>query len=122
MNVWQNGDVITAEKLNDLESRAGGAFIITSAYDETADGIKMDHTWQEIADATLAGKKCMLVSYDNAYDPPVLQYINTSLDIHDGTGGGNWSVIVYDIMSSEQNKYLNYYTDSADGYPVYYPD
>lgn len=100
----------------------GGTFIINSAYDETADGIKMDHTWQEIADATLSGKQCMLVSYDSGYDPPALQYIHTSLDIQGGTSSGNWSIIVYDIKNYAANKYLSYTTDSADGYPVYYPD
>lgn len=104
-------------------SSGGGAFIITSADDETAGGIKMDHTWQEIVDATLSGKQCMLVSYDSGYDPPELQRIWTSLDIQANPGGGgNWGVVVHDPRNGTVNKYIYYETDSADGYPVYYPD
>lgn len=55
--VWQDGDLITAEKLNNMEAgigSAGGALIINDN-----DGT-LDKTWQEIWDAAEAGKTIIL--------------------------------------------------------------
>ena len=115
---WKDGDLITAERLNAMMP---SAFVIDSAYDETADGYKMDHTWQEICDATLAGKQCILVTYDTSYDPPTLQHIYTALDIEANPGGNEYAVVVHDPRAyGTVNKYIYYGTDSIDGYPTYY--
>lgn len=53
-NTWQTGDVITANKLNHMEdgiAGAGGGGVLALTEDEHN---TLDHTWQEIADATFA--------------------------------------------------------------------
>lgn len=61
MNVWQTGDVITAEKLNDLESRAGGGVLIVT-FSDTAHGsgydkyLLSDVLWDDAVAAFKAGR------------------------------------------------------------------
>lgn len=65
-NVWQNGDVITAEKLNNLEdgveSSSGGnnAFLIGLTWYGGGEYGSTDKTVQEILDAFYSGKTCIL--------------------------------------------------------------
>ena len=114
---WVTGDVITAERLNAMMP---SAFVINSAYDSVAGGVKMDHTWQEICDATLAGKQCILLEYDGETDPPELRYVYTSLDIDTIPSYNSYAIVVHAPKISGTNKYYYYSTDSADGYPVFY--
>lgn len=65
---WNTGDIVTAEKLNKLENGvAGGSgdgnFIVNILFDETTHGATLDKTWQEIKDATDAGK--LVLAYSN---------------------------------------------------------
>lgn len=67
---WETGDVITAEKLNNMEGgiEANGPFIVTIRANETETGTELvlDKTVQEISDALNAGKYCPL--YDQVED------------------------------------------------------
>lgn len=64
---WQNGDVITAEKLNNMESGIAAAlpvFLVTFSYDDGTDTYVADHTFAEIATAAQAGNILMICMED----------------------------------------------------------
>lgn len=55
---WDTGDVITAQKMNNIEAgiqEAGGCLICTYAYDSDFDEERLDKTVQEIYDAVVDG-------------------------------------------------------------------
>lgn len=58
---WQNGDVITADKLNHMEDgiaeggSGGGVFVVNFTYDEQTNKCTADKTLQEIETASLSG-------------------------------------------------------------------
>ena len=59
-NTWANGDVITAQKLNNIEQ---GIEVATNSgvlpiYWDGRNGTLLDKTWQEIYDAIYAGNIC----------------------------------------------------------------
>jgi len=55
---WKTGDVISAEKLNNIEdgiAGASGMLVVNSTTDENTLITSLDKTWQEIYDAMLTG-------------------------------------------------------------------
>lgn len=52
---WKKGDVVTSEKLNNIES-ATGAFYVNFDYDQSSQTWSVDKTLAEIGDALDAGK------------------------------------------------------------------
>lgn len=53
---WDNGDIITAEKLNNIESGIsdGGVTIFTDTFDDETQIGTLNATYQEVVDAALA--------------------------------------------------------------------
>lgn len=55
---WKTGDVISAEKLNNIEdgiAGAGGVLVVNETIDESTGIATLDKTWQEIYDAMFVG-------------------------------------------------------------------
>ena len=67
---WENGDVITADKLNHMEDgiaeggSGGGIFVVNFTYDEQVGKYTADKTIQEIETATLSGPVIGNLVYD----------------------------------------------------------
>lgn len=53
---WSNGELITAEKLNETGSSGGGGLVATC----DANGV-LDKTWQEIHDAMASGSHVSII-------------------------------------------------------------
>lgn len=110
---WETGDVITAEKLNNMESGIetadGQSFILHVEYDETETYLVLDKTWTEIATALGSGKRVVLANAGDAY----VQQI-AIMAIHEVN---NYNV--YFIAAGDQGapSLVQYTTDSVDGYP-----
>lgn len=53
-NTWATGDVVTSSKLNNIENGIadGGVLVVNATVDNHT--ATLDHTWQEIHDASLA--------------------------------------------------------------------
>lgn len=53
---WQTGDIVTSEKLNKIEQGVAraGVLVCNMVVDEDNGAYRLDHTWQEIADAGFA--------------------------------------------------------------------
>ena len=108
---WECGDVVTAEKLNNIEEgiqealESGGGGAEPLVVHEDGDTYTLDKTWQEIYDAY----------------PNVAIYTAAS----DGVSAYTKSLITevkydhgeYSVKSSHEGD--RYATDDADGYPVY---
>ena len=68
---WNNGDVITAEKLNHIEDgiaeggSGGGNFVVNFTYDMQTDDITADKTYQEIYTAALSSPVIGYMDYDD---------------------------------------------------------
>ena len=79
---WQDGDVITAEKMNKLEQGVaeGGGGVLLVNVTETSSTFTADKTYDEVDAAVEAGKMVYLV-YNGFYIP--LYLINSTSD-----GGG----------------------------------
>ena len=100
---WKTGDVITADKLNDLESRTGGGIMVVNmTYDESTTSSILNNTWQEIFDAMCAGAIAIIKVNDenNAACYPI---INAS------SNDGQYTIV------ANSNRFV---TSSADGYPI----
>lgn len=102
---WKSGDVITSEKLNNLEqgvadasSGGGGGVLIVNDVSGT-----LDKTWKEIYDATTGGKLCLISVTNNGFDIlALITIIATDHDTMYGVGADN----------------KQYETSTEDGYPV----
>ena len=102
---WTSGDVITAEKLNNLEGgveAAGSALLITITSGDNSMAT-MDKAWKEIYDAFMGGIPC-IATYDQSYSTH--NYLVT--DVY--TQGESYEVTVGDY---------SYYTNSENDYPQY---
>lgn len=114
-NTWETGDVITAEKLNNLENRVLIAKVDQDPpYDEQAHSyrIALDKTWKEIHDAFLAGVTCLVERSNSEYGEDYWLVCGI-----DRSGDSSYMIIVsYDVASSAT--YI-FETDSENGYPYY---
>lgn len=51
---WNTGDIVTSEKLNKMEQGIANAGVLVCHMVEDNGTYRLDHTWQEIADAGFA--------------------------------------------------------------------
>ena len=104
-NTWNNGDVITAEKLNHMEdgiadSGGGSAFIINIIEDEAT--WTLDKTWQQIYEAFYSGSECV-VKYERGENGQSLYKVD-----HITNEFGSYNVGFFSNQLS---------SNSPDGYP-----
>lgn len=117
---WQTGDIITAEKLNNMENGIeNSVLIVHENYDESTDTTTLDKTWQEIVDANFAVINIREYSGDQT---PAIDNLWIAQAAH-GYVNDNISYYV-DIISMTGNadSTVNlastvFTTDSPDGYP-----
>lgn len=83
---WQTGDIITAEKLNHMEEGITGGTLIIGGFSRDNErnivGVA-DKTWQEIHDALVAGKECIVVLHDGNH---VLRVVIDQVGFESGAG------------------------------------
>ena len=119
---WADGDVITAEKLNNIESgiseaegSSGGILIIneTEVDDSHGNGLILDKTWQEIFDAIYEDKKACYVYYDETTtnDHNTVLSIVTRVDSFIHTG--EYPNTQYSVETTDNQ----WDTHSTDDYP-----
>ena len=114
MTEWQTGDVITAEKLNDLESRAG-VLVVHINHDDGSAWYRMDKTWQEIYDAYLAGVRVIIDLIGLMYEPdPEDEVIGSVLSVYR-------SYEPY-VTFMYQNTVASWSAVDSDSYPSYFAD
>lgn len=86
---WQTGDVITSAKLNHMEdgiANIGDTLVISgfSRDENTGDVVGTSNkTWQEIHDALVNGKRCVIVIPD-VYDAEQLLVTSATVDPIEG--------------------------------------
>lgn len=101
---WANGDVITAEKLNNLENGVVGAFPLVVEVTINGYTATLGNTWQEIHDALALGVPCF------------------SHSVNEGSSAAGLSLITSAYYDNEyymvEDGFGSYTTDSANGYPV----
>ena len=115
--VWQDGDVITAQKMNNIENGienvAGNestAFIINESSEST--GV-LDKTWKEIHDAFLSGKLCILdTSFSNNGLEWIQNYPLSYIGYNPNLDNGTYSVVFGGESSSRE-----YYASNENDYP-----
>lgn len=108
-HTWETGETITAEKLNNLEERAGGIVVIDTIYDEETGHLRLTQTWQEICDAMWAGKLCLVLLGDD-HSASQLWLVG---DAAPGYPSG-YDVHVWSPMTSSV---LKFSAETKDGYP-----
>lgn len=99
-NTWETGDVITAEKLNNLEEGVENASVFTVPLDGNA----LTKTWQEIYDAMLAGKSVLIIDTDTY--PSSICYTSSI-----------WAITDADKYGVEASDAGHYECTSPEGYP-----
>lgn len=64
---WKSGDVVTSAKLNKMEQgiKDAGPLIVNSTLDPELGEIILDKTWQEIYNAFMSGKMCIIIVDDS---------------------------------------------------------
>ena len=96
---WQTGDIVTAQKLNNIENGIFDSNVIFLSEDSNH---VLDKTWQEINDALALGKIIMLVDEEHLSGFRFL--------FSEEASGYYW------LLSLS----MQYKADSPDDYPVYY--
>lgn len=105
---WSNGDIITADKLNHMEDGIGGGGSEYYHIKMNGETYYLDKTWQEIHDALQEYGVGKVFIVD--VENHIVQVVARTK--YDGHGG--YSVGVYD----NGNKSDMYFTDDANGYPL----
>ena len=105
-NTWTDGDIVTSEKLNHMEDGiansenvfiVGGIRIGETGYEGT-----LDKTWQEIHDAMMQNKICIVViATDGGFSQVFINEVSTT--------NGTYLVTVDGVRFS---------TSTASGYPI----
>lgn len=117
---WTTGEVITAEKLNHAEEGIEGAYDELSALEQRVEAnsplivtqdenLILDKTWQNIHDALVAGRRCVLVTTDGEQHPIYSSYQSAN----------RYIVSVYTFSMDATSSYV---IDSASGCPEYEED
>lgn len=80
---WQTGDIITAEKMNKMESGIAnaGVFYITATWDDNANGYVLDKTAAQIEAAYANGQLCVITGGINATASVAVIPLGTFIDI-----------------------------------------
>ena len=108
---WNNGDIITADKLNHIEdgiANAGGLFVVHA--NEIDGNLTMDKTWQEIYDA-LASDALVICSTTTEQDV-YIKIFNRACINND---------IYYIADGADYEATTTFYAYSANDYPVAFP-
>lgn len=112
---WNTGDVITAEKLNNIEQGivSHDVFVVTSTNDDSLSAFVLDKTYDEILQAFTSGKNVIvkLIHGDNNEN---VTYC-TVLWIHDDIG----SLYLLTIDPRQSGHFMLYSANSLDDYPKY---
>lgn len=103
---WQNGELITAEKLN----QTGGVLVVHATFDSELQTTTLDKTWQEIYDAMRNGI-VIGISEPSQGLAPGDAFLDVYLFGHCSAQSGTYAV--------QDSKEFEYTTDSPDGYPSY---
>lgn len=114
--VWQDGDVITAQKMNNIEngieSTAGGSVLIVDVAITTpvanVEHLEMNKTWKEIHDAFIAGTVVIAREIRNTSTSlEIVAYMGTDV-VNDTT----YYYVAYDssygFMAMSENEYPYY--------------
>lgn len=110
---WQTGDVITAEKLNNIENGVASVGSGTLCVGLTGEHIDtLSETWQTINDAMESGK-IVFITY--ALPEFLGGGIVTTIVYKAELSDGLYIVSAKDLTSAIT---VTYQTDSASGYPV----
>lgn len=117
-NDWQNGDVITATKLNHMEDGIADGSIVTATatFDMETQTATLDKTWQEMYDANACYIKMGMEMPPDAY---VAQWVFVDLVTYDSSAEHPY--LVQGHLQSSGDTQI-YEADSADGYPVMLTD
>lgn len=106
---WKTGDIITAEKLNNMESGIVGSakVLFVSSDDETG---LYNKTWNEIKNALSDGVLCLVVYSDDAYSN--INVISAAIPVEGGYG------IFYDFPNLQTAEPVAI-AETPDGYPAF---
>ena len=122
-HTWENGEIITAEKLNNIEngieeagSSGGGAepLIVGVTWEE--DTGTLSETWKTIRDAYYSGRPVFLRELDGEYNDEKLWSIECIVIRRILTELGE-TEIRYTVGFYYYGVVLEYNTDSENGYP-----
>jgi hypothetical protein len=105
--IWHSEEEIAAiaEMFSNMAGSSGGGVLEISVDNDTG---ALNKTWQEIHDAVLSGKRCIVM--EELLAGNVWPHIVTDVYMTNNPGGD----ISYNVSSGG----FYAYTDSADGYPV----
>ena len=106
---WKIGDVITAEKLNNIESgvETAGSTLLITITDGGSTMATMDKIWKEIYDAFMAGIPC-IATYEQ--QSSLVNSFVASVGIRYGS---------YIVEIDSSGSLWGYATNSENGYPQY---
>ena len=115
---WNNGDIITAEKLNHMEDgiASGGVMAVNLTYDESTLTYTMNKTWQEIHDAIASGTMVIVIAPNEEGVEQMMCYRAVHADF---TGRYDVSVV---SGYGQLGAVLFYSAASSDGYPSFTED
>lgn len=122
---WQTGDVITAEKLNNIENGIASImpeiFEFESDYDDATGDYRLSATWQEIHDAFNQG---CFVRFIYSSDDPGLLAAGMSNAISVQNESETYTVIVEWAMANMGASYVTdrYSTNDPNSNPVLVPN
>jgi len=111
---WQNGDVITAEKLNHMEDgiASGGTLVIGCTNNDG--NIVLDKTWQEINNFYLNGGSAVIIFPYDETDTYIMSVIRVYID-----NNNSYRVIGLTASYNNTTTVFVFQADSASGYPSY---
>ena len=117
---WQSGDVVTSEKLNNIENGIANMSMVIHTTDDGAQYV-MDKTFGEILEAFTSGtfitvNLTVLHEGGEASDEHTGLVLATFYDLYDGEKS-QCIVAVGDASAVAPYKY---YANSEDDYPAYY--
>ena len=123
-HTWANGDVITATKLNEMESgideassgeSPGGILIIneTEVDDSHGNGLILDKTWQEIFDAIYEDHTPCYIFFEETVTDNHNTYLNIITEVFSLVNTGQYPSTQYSVTTLSNQ----YSATSADDYP-----
>ena len=111
---WETGDVVTAEKLNNIESGIANnniytASIISNVDESTGEEtVTLDKTWQEIFNATQTGRLVMFMQAS------VEEYPDVEESYYGFLYTDSISIGYGPVWKADEEKYINLYTIGLD--------
>lgn len=104
-HTWETGETITAEKLNNLEQGItnAGILVVNGVYDEQANTVTLDKTWQEIFNAPFAVLRPISEGITPVYIP--------------GEFNNSDAYEVIFINLADEGQYMDFICNTANDYP-----